>query len=162
MTDQNQLSVKPTLSESESYESISNPNQQVEVTVDPISPSVNRTFPQESEYDITQVLFVSSNSNELGGIPPVPSRQEENHPTLVTHGVNSPILTVPPPRILVTYFDWNRLAGFCLPSYVPFQIIVQVCNMVIPGTIIDEGASVSILSSTAWQALSSPPLVPVI
>ena len=33
--------------------------------------------------------------------------------------------------------------------------------MVVPSTIIDEGASVSILSSTTWQAFGSPPLVPV-
>ena len=68
---------------------------------------------------------------------------------------------VPPPSSLVTSSDWNRLARTCLPSYVPFQIIVQVCNMIVSGTIIDEGASVSILSSTAWQALGSPPFVPV-
>ena len=30
--------------------------------------------------------------------------------------------------------------------------------MIVSGTIIDEGASVSILSSTSWQALGSPPL----
>lgn len=33
--------------------------------------------------------------------------------------------------------------------------------MIVSSTIIDEGASVSIVSSTAWQALSSPPLVPI-
>ena len=74
LTNSNQLSVKPTLSESESYESIPDPNQQVKVTVDPISPSVSRTVPEESEHDTTQVLFVSSDSNELGGNPLVPSR----------------------------------------------------------------------------------------
>ena len=31
--------------------------------------------------------------------------------------------------------------------------------MIVPDTIIDEGASVSILSSTAWKAFSSLPLV---
>ena len=31
--------------------------------------------------------------------------------------------------------------------------------MIVPDTIIDEGASMSILSSTSWQALGSPPLV---
>lgn len=149
MTDQNQPSVKPTLSETESYESIPDPNQQVEVTVDSISPSVNHTFLEESKYDTTQVLFVSSDSYELGGNPHVPSRQEENPPTLVTQGVNSLVLMVPSPSSLVTSFDWNRLARFRLPSYMPFQIIVQVCNMIVSGTIIDEGASLSIISSTA-------------
>ena len=33
--------------------------------------------------------------------------------------------------------------------------------MIVSGTIIDEGASMSILSSTAWKVLGSPPLVPV-
>ena len=160
MIDPNQPSVKPTLSECQFHESI--PNQsQVEETTDLISPLVNRTFPIESEYDTTQVLFISSDSNEIRGNTPVPSRQVENPPVLVTQGGNSLILTIPPPSSLVTYFDWNQLAGCHLPSYVPFQIIVQVYNMIVSGTIIDEGASVSILSSTTWKALSSLPLVPV-
>ena len=149
------------LSESECYESIPNPKQQVKVTVDLISPSVNRTIPEESEYDTTQVLFVSSDSNELGGSPLVPSRQEENPPVIITQEVNSLVSMVPPPSSLVTSFDWNRLARFRLPSYVPFEIIVKVCNMIVSSTIIDEGASVSIISSTAWKALGSPPLMPV-
>ena len=57
--------------------------------------------------------------------------------------------------------DWNQLQRCRLPSYVPFQIIVQVYNMIASGTIIDEGAYLSILSSTAWQAPDSPPLVSV-
>ena len=106
MTDLNQPSVKPTLSEFESHESM--PDQsQVKEKVDLISPSVNRTFPVESEYDTTQVIFVSSDSNELGVNPHVPSRQEENPPILVTQWGKSPILNVPPPSSLVTSFDWN-------------------------------------------------------
>ena len=97
----------------------------------------------------------------LGGNPPVPSRQEENPPVLVTQGDNSLVLTVPPPSNLVTSFDWNRLEGFHLPSYVPFQIILQVCNMIVSSTIIDEGESMSILSSTTWKVLGSPPFVPI-
>ena len=126
-----------------------------------ISPLVNHTFPKESEYDTTQVLFVSSDSNELEGNPSIPSRHEENPPVLITQGVNSLVSMVPPPSSLVTSFDWNRQARFHLPSYVPFQIIVQVCNMIVSGTIIDEGASMNIFSSTSWKALGSPPLVPV-
>ena len=53
LTDQNQLSIKPTLSKSKSYESIPDPNQLVEGTIDTISPLVNCTFPEESEYDTT-------------------------------------------------------------------------------------------------------------
>ena len=43
----------------------------------------------------------------------------------------------------------------------PFKITVHAFGLVIPNTIIDEGAYVSILSSTNWQAFSSSPLVPV-
>jgi hypothetical protein len=48
-----------------------------------------------------------------------------------------------------------------LPSYIPFQITIQVCGRDVPHTLIDEGSFVSILSSFAWQALGCPPLVPV-
>jgi hypothetical protein len=38
---------------------------------------------------------------------------------------------------------------------------VQVCGQDVPQTLIDEGSSVSILSSFAWKALGCPPLAPV-
>ena len=44
-------------------------------------------------------------------------------------------------------------------SSVPFQIAMRVTSNSILRTIVDEGASVSILSSTAWQAIGSPLLV---
>jgi hypothetical protein len=44
---------------------------------------------------------------------------------------------------------------------VPFQITVQVCDRTIPNTVIDEGASINILSTNAWQAFGSPQFVPV-
>ena len=68
---------------------------------------------------------------------------------------------VPPPSSLVASFDWSRFAGYHLPSYVPFEITIQEFNVVVRNTIIDEGASVSVLSSTTWQAFGSPPLAPV-
>ena len=43
-----------------------------------------------------------------------------------------------------------------LPSSIPFQIIVKACGKNVHRTHVDEGASVSILSSTAWKALGSP------
>ena len=43
---------------------------------------------------------------------------------------------------------------------VPFQIVVQVTASRMLHTIVNEGASISILSSTAWQDLGSPQLVP--
>jgi hypothetical protein len=38
---------------------------------------------------------------------------------------------------------------------------MQVCGQDIPQTLIDEGASISILSSFAWQALGCALLAPV-
>jgi hypothetical protein len=48
-----------------------------------------------------------------------------------------------------------------LPSHIPFQITVQVCGWDIPQTLIDEGASISILSSISLQDLGCPHLAPV-
>jgi len=49
--------------------------------------------------------------------------------------------------------------GYRLPSYMPFEIMVQTFDVEIPSTIIDEGMSDSVLFSTTWQAFGSPPLV---
>jgi hypothetical protein len=56
-------------------------------------------------------------------------------------------------------FDWNDLIGPCLLSSTPFQIRVEVNSKTIYRCIVDERASASILSSSAWQALGSPELV---
>ena len=71
-------------------------------------------------------------------------------------------ISVPPPSNLVVSFDWNQLGRPSLRGgSIPFRIIiVQIYRMVMAGTIIDEGASVSIISSTAWKALGSPTLLP--
>lgn len=86
-----------------------------------------------------------------GGDPSIPIMQ----------GGNSPIPMAPPPSSLVTFLDRSRLAEYHLPSHVPFQMIVQAYHMPIPGTIIDEGDSLSIMSSTAWKALGSSQPVPI-
>jgi hypothetical protein len=52
--------------------------------------------------------------------------------------------------------NWNHMTEPRLPSYVPFQITIHVCDRNIPNTVIDEGASVSILSVNAWQDFGSP------
>ena len=51
----------------------------------------------------------------------------------------------------VISFDWSNLTESCLHSSVPFQIVVNVTSRKILHTIVDEGASVSILSSAAWK-----------
>ena len=64
------------------------------------------------------------------------------------------------PSSEVCSFDWNSLTKPSLPSDIPFQISVKVAGKDIFFTIIDEGASISILSSTAWKAIGYPWLVP--
>ena len=107
--------------------------------VDSILHSVNPTLPEESELHTAPVLLVSSDSFTPGGI--------------------SPVSTEPPPSTEVFSFDWNRLIEPRLPSSIPFQIIVKACGKNVRCTNMDEGASVSILSSNGWQALGSPQLV---
>jgi hypothetical protein len=109
--------------------------------VDLISPSIDPTLPLESKPDTAHVLLVATNSTVSGGIPPSPVE--------------------PPPSNEAIHFDWDVLTGPRLPSYTPFQITVQVCGRDVTKTLIDEGSSVSILSSIAWQTLGCPSLVPV-
>jgi hypothetical protein len=107
--------------------------------VDLISSSVDPTLPLESKPDTARVFLVDTDSTMSRGIPPSPVE--------------------PPPINEAIHFDWGVLTRPCLPSYIPFQITVQVCGRDVPQTLIDEGSSVSILSSIAWQALGCPPLV---
>jgi hypothetical protein len=109
--------------------------------VDLISPSIDPTLLLESKPDTAHVLLVATNSTVSGGIPPSPVE--------------------PPPSNEAIHFDWDVLTGPRLPSYTPFQITVQVCGRDVTKTLIDEGSSVSILSSIAWQTLGCPSLVPV-
>jgi hypothetical protein len=106
--------------------------------VDLISPSVDPTLPLESKPDTAHIFLVDTDSAVSRGIPPSPVK--------------------PPPSNEAIHFDWGVLTGPHLPSYIPFQITVQVCGQDVPQTLIDEGASVSILSSIAWQALGYPQL----
>ena len=69
------------------------------------------------------------------------------------------MLSVPPPSHRNISFDWNSLVEPRLPSCIPFQIVVTFGSFNIYCTFVDEGASVSILSSSAWQAMGSPQLV---
>ena len=122
------------------------------MAVDPVlpskDPSSDDTITEENKNDTIQILFVNTDSDEHGGSLPVPLPQEgsssESYPA---------VYSVPHPSNLVVSFDWNLLGRHRLPASVPFRIIAQVYRMVMAGTIIDEGASVSILSSTTWKAL---------
>ena len=68
--------------------------------------------------------------------------------------------TEPSPSTKVISFEWSNLTESHLHSSVAFQIVVNVTARKIIRTIVDEGDSVSTLSSTAWQDLGSPQLVP--
>ena len=70
------------------------------------------------------------------------------------------VSTKPSPSSEVISFDWSNLTESRIHSSVPFQIVANVTARRILCTIVDEEASVSILSSTALQALGSPQLVP--
>jgi hypothetical protein len=107
--------------------------------VDLNSSSIDPTLPLESKPDTAHVFLVDTDSAMSGGIPP--SSME------------------PPPSNEAIFFDWDVLTGPRLPSYISFQITVQVCGQDVTKMLIDEGSSVSILSSISWKALGCPPLV---
>jgi hypothetical protein len=109
--------------------------------VDPIQSSVDPTLLLESKPYTAHVFLINTDSTVPGGIPPSPVE--------------------PPPSTEAILFDWGALTGPHLPSHIPFQIIVHVCGRDIPQTLIDEGASVSILSFVSWYALGCPQLAPV-
>jgi hypothetical protein len=109
--------------------------------VDMISSSIDPTLPLESKPDVDHVFLVDTESALLGDIPPSPVE--------------------PPPSNESFLFNWDVLTGPRLPSHIPFKITVKVCGRDVPQTLIDEGSSVSILSSLAWQALGYPQLVSI-
>lgn len=80
----------------------------VEEVVIPNPSSVDPTLPIESDLGTNRVLCVSSH---LSG-----------HGDIMSHTM------VPPPSSEVCSFDWNSLVESCLPSYIPFQIVVEVLS----------------------------------
>jgi hypothetical protein len=103
--------------------------------------SIDPTLPLESKPDYAHVFLIDTKSIVLGGIPPSPVK--------------------PPPSNDAILFDRGVLTVPCLPSHIPFKITIQVCGRDVPHALIDEGSSVSILSSIAWKDLGYPQLVPV-
>jgi hypothetical protein len=101
-----------------------------------ISSSVDPTLPLESKPGTTHVFLVDTDTTVLGGIPPSPVE--------------------PPPSNEFIFFDWGALDGPRLPSHIPFKITVQVFGRDVPQMLIDEGASISIVSSIAWKYLGYP------
>jgi hypothetical protein len=109
--------------------------------VDLILSSVDPTLPLKSKPNTSHVFLIDTKSTMSGGIPPSPVE--------------------PPPSNEAILFNWGVLTRPHLQSHIPFQITVQVCGRGVPQTLIDEGASVSILSSIAWKYLGCPHLTSV-
>ena len=105
--------------ENEPSESIPDESQKVETAVDPVlpleGPSSDDTVTEEKENDTIQIIFINTDSDELGGSPPIPLLQEgsssESYPA---------VYSVPPPSNLVISFNWNLLGRSHLPASVPF------------------------------------------
>ena len=68
-------------------------------------------------------------------------------------------LDQPPPSSQIASFHWDSVVEPRLPSDAPFQIKVKVEQYTIACCIVEEGASVSILSAHAWRGMGSPILV---
>ena len=69
------------------------------------------------------------------------------------------VSTEPSPSNEIISFDWSNLIEHHLHSSVLFQIVLNVTARQMLHTIVDEGASIIILSSTNFEAIGSPPLV---
>jgi len=126
-----------------------------------VGKSVDSSSPPDhsvSEEHHAHVLLVSSDSPESRNDSPIPTAPKSPPSVPLEHGGNH---TIPPPSSLVASFDWNRLIASCLPSNMPFQITVHPCAKAVPGIVLDEGASVSLMPYTTWQALGYPQLRPV-
>ena len=65
----------------------------------------------------------------------------------------------PSPSSRIASFDWDSLVEPRLLSDAPFQIKVKVESYMIACCIVDEGASISILSAHSWRGMRSPILV---
>ena len=100
----------------------------------------NPTLHLESDVSTSHIFFTASSElTEQGGIELVSDE--------------------PPPSSRIASFYWDSLVEPCLPSDAPFQIKVKVESYMIAHCIVDEGASVSILSARAWRGMGSPSLV---
>lgn len=123
-------------------------------SVDSSSPPVDHSVSEEHH---SHVLLVSSDSPESRNDSHIPAAAESPASVPLEQGVNH---MIPPPSSLVVSFDWSHLTTSPLPSHVPFWVTVHAYNKALPGTVLDEGALVSLMPATTWQALGSPQLVP--
>jgi hypothetical protein len=104
-----------------------------------MSLSVDPTLPLKIKPNTTHIFLVDTDTTVLWGIPPSPME--------------------PPPSNEAILFYWGALTRPLLSSHIPFKITIQVFGWDVCQTLIDEGSSVSILSSLAWKYLGYPQLV---
>jgi hypothetical protein len=116
--------VDPVLSSIDLTPSLKSATKVVDLVLSSLDPT-----PHSKSEDFTQVYLINTDSLGQGGTPPIP--------------------VAPPLRNQMIFINWNHLTEPCLPSYVPFQITMQVCDKNIYNSIIDKGSSVSILSINA-------------
>ena len=57
-------------------------------------------------------------------------------------------------------FDPHQSKRIHLPPSIAFQILVKIQNANVSRCIIDEGASIDVISTSAWKQLGSPELAP--
>lgn len=119
----------------------------VRKSVDLDSPPMVDSVPDEHHDSTAHVLLVSSDSLEPENDPPIPTDSESPSSVPIEHGGNH---MIPPPSSSVISFNWSCLTAFRLPSYMPFQITVHAYDKAVPGTVLDEGASVSLMPFTTW------------
>ena len=129
--------------------------------IEPMSSLVNPTLPSESEFhEVVESIPFSIN-------PTLPLESEVSaghiffttNSELTEQGSTELVSDQPPPSSRITSFDWDSLVESHIPSDARFQIKVKVEPYTIARCIVDERASVSILSPHAWRGMGSPGLV---
>jgi hypothetical protein len=128
--------------------------------VDPVLSLINPTPPLKSETKVVDLVLSSvdpTSHSKIGDFSQVYLINTDSP----GKGDTLPNLMAPPSSNHMISINWNHLTEPCLPSYVPFQITVQVFDRNIPKTIIDEFAYVSILSMNFWHAFGSLHIVPL-
>ena len=119
--------------------------------IEPMSSLVNPTLPSESDFhEVVESIPLSINftltlESEVSSIHiffTANSKLTEQGGTKLTSDQF-------PPNSRIASFDWDSLVELCLPSDTPLQIKFKFESYMIARCIVDEGASVSILSACA-------------
>ena len=141
----------------------------VDKVVNPVLTSVDPTLILKSEVEVVELTSSPPNptlSSESVNIEVISLTQSSSSPSLPIESENHPAVVFvvsshcsmqeevlslsmgTSPSSEVISFYWSNLIESHLHSSVPFQIVIRIISKSILRTIVDEGASVSILSST--------------